>query len=127
VYGQTATQQGNLGWAGSYATQQFGYLTGGGIISPGNSTSVSGQISANGSGFLAGTLDLDNPTDVFPELQATGSYSVGNGVPGRTNVKIITSNGTRNYIAYVITPGGRVQMLETDGSITAGGDATPQF
>ena len=52
----------NAAWAGSYATEQFGYFIVGGVVRSGNSTSVSGQISADGAGTLAGTLDINDPT-----------------------------------------------------------------
>jgi len=126
VYAQTETALDNLAWAGSYTTRQAGHFTAGGALSTGNSTTVSGQISANGNGVLAGTLDFNDPSGVSSGLQAQGSYSVGLTVPGRTTVKIITPNGTRNYAAYIVSP-RQVQLLETDSSITERGDAILQF
>jgi hypothetical protein len=76
VYAQPAGVPYSVQWAGGYAIELVGNLTANGIISQGNSASLSGQISADGRGTLAGTLD--NPRDpLFPELQAQGSYSVG--------------------------------------------------
>ena len=96
------------------------------MISQGNGTSVSGQISADGNGLLSGTLDFNDPTGVFPGLQLQGSYSVGY-CRARTNQpKITTSDGTRNYVAYIVDQ-GRVQMLEIDSNITASGNAILQF
>ena len=118
--------QGNLGWAGSYGNEQYGYFTAGGIISPGNSISVSGQISANGAGALSGTLDNKDPTGVFSDLPLQGSYSVGITVLGRATGKMTTSDGARNYVYYIVDQ-QRVEMLETDTSITALGDAIRQF
>ena len=116
----------NAGWASSYADEQFGYFTAGGIISPGNSNSVSGQISSNGSGGLSGTLDIKDPTGLFPALPLQGSYNIGVAVPGRGGSKITTTDGTRNYVTYIIDQ-QRVAMLEIDPSITALGEAIRQF
>jgi hypothetical protein len=128
VYAQNLTlaTEGNLSWAGSYATEQFGYYVGSGVISPGNSTTVGGQISSNGSGALSGTLDINDPGGLFPGLPLQGSYSMGVSILGRGTAKITSSDGTRNYIAYIIDQ-QRVELLETDSSITAVGDAIRQF
>jgi hypothetical protein len=104
VYAQSSAVTTNAAWAGSYATRQFGYFIVAVGILPGNSTSVSGQISADGNGTLAGTLDINDPSGVFPGLTLQGTYSVGSVAPGRTTVSITTSEGTRNYIAYVVSP-----------------------
>ncbi len=125
VYAEPAGVPDTVQWAGSYAIEVVGNLTANGIISQGNSTSMSGQISADGRGVLAGTLD--NLTDpLFPELQAQGSYSVSTLVPGRTTIKITTTNGTHNYVGYVVT-GGQAAILDTDKSVTALGGAILQF
>jgi len=126
VYAQSSAVTSNAAWAGSYATRQFGYFIAAVGILPGNSTSVSGQISADGNGTLAGTLDINDPSGVFPGLTLQGTYSVGNVAPGRTTVAITTSEGTRNYIAYVVSP-TQVLLLETDSNLTAGGNAIRQF
>ena len=128
VYAQDriAAMLGKAAWAGSYATEQYGYFTGGGVISPGNSTSVSGQISANGNGGLSGTLDFNDPTDVFPDLPLQGSYSIDLAILGRMSVKMTTMNGTRNYIGYIVDQ-KHIQLLEIDSTITASGDAIRQF
>jgi hypothetical protein len=128
AYAQNSSiaSEGNLGWAGSYANQQYGSFTAGGTISPGNSISTSGQISANGSGALSGTLDYKDSTGIYPSLQLQGSYSVGLAVLGRATGKITTSDGTRNYVYYIVDQ-HRVEMVETDSSITALGDAIRQF
>ncbi|MFZ0796086.1 MAG: hypothetical protein WAM65_20140, partial [Candidatus Korobacteraceae bacterium] len=126
VYAQSSAVTTNAAWAGSYATRQFGYFIVVGGILPGNSTSVSGQISADGNGTLAGTLDINDPSGVFPGLTLQGSYSVGSVAPGRTTVAITTSEGTRNYIAYVVSP-TQVLLLDVDSNLTAGGNAIRQF
>lgn len=128
VYAQASAVSTNAAWAGSYATKQFGYfiLVGGGLV-PGNATSLSGQISADGNGNLAGTLDINDPSGVLPPQTLQGTYNVGNVAPGRTTLSITTQqDGTRNYVGYVIDP-TRVLLLETDASLTAGGDAVRQF
>lgn len=126
VYAQSSAVTSNTAWAGSYATRQFGYFISALGIQPGNSTSVSGQISADGNGTLAGTLDINDPSGVFPGLTLQGTYTVGSVAPGRTTVSITTSEGTRNYIAYVVSP-TQVLLLETDSNLTAGGNAIRQF
>jgi hypothetical protein len=126
VYAQNSAVTTNAAWAGSYATRQFGYFISALGIQPGNSTSVSGQISADGNGTLAGTLDINDPSGVFPGLTLQGTYSVGNVAPGRTTVAITTSEGTRNYIAYIVDD-TRVLLLETDSNLTAGGSTIRQF
>jgi len=126
VYAQSSAVTTNAAWAGSYATRQFGYFIVAVGILPGNSTSVSGQISADGNGTLAGTLDINDPSGPFPGLTLQGTYTVGSVAPGRTTVSITTSEGTRNYIAYVVSP-AQVLLLETDSNLTAGGNAIRQF
>jgi hypothetical protein len=127
VYAQGSAVTTNAAWAGSYATLQFGYFIAGGVISPGNSSSVSGQISADGNGALAGTLDINDPTNVFTGLTLQGTYNVGTVAPGRTTVAITTTTeGTRDYIAYIVSP-TQVLLLEVDSNLTAGGDAIRQF
>jgi hypothetical protein len=131
VYGQAANVSSNADWAGSYATKQFGYFVAtGGVILPGNSTSISGQISADGTGVLAGTLDINDPSNVFPSQTLQGTYSVGNVAPGRMTVSITTpaqgENLTRSYVGYIIDP-TRVVLMEIDPGLTASGDAIRQF
>lgn len=127
VYGQSSGVTSNSAWAGSYATKQFGYFTVGGVISPGNSTSISGQISADGSGTLAGTLDINDPTTVYPGQTMQGTYSVGTVAPGRMTVAITTMvEGTRNYVGYIVSP-TQVLLLETDSNVASAGDAVRQF
>ena len=55
----------NADWAGSYATKQFGYFLANGVVNPANASSVSGQLSADGNGILAGTLDINDPGGVL--------------------------------------------------------------
>ncbi len=128
AYAQNVTlvESGNLAWAGSYATEQFGYYGASGVISPGNSTTVGGQISSNGSGGLSGTLDINDPSGLFPGLPLQGSYSMGVSILGRGTAVITTSEGTRDYVIYVVNQ-NRVEMLESDSSITASGDSILQF
>jgi hypothetical protein len=128
VYAQASAVTTNAAWAGSYATKQFGYfVASGNRILPGNSTSVSGQISADGNGNLAGTLDFNDPSNVYPGQVLQGTYSVGSVAPGRTIVAITTPvEGTRNYVAYIVDQ-TRVLLLETDTNLTSGGDAIRQF
>ena len=127
VYGQASAVTSNAAWAGSYATKQFGYFIGAsGLILPANSTSVSGQISADGNGNLAGTLDFNDPNGLFPGDTLQGTYSVGTTAPGRTAVTISTTEGTRTYVAYIVDQ-TRVLLLETDTSLVASGDAIRQF
>jgi hypothetical protein len=126
VYAQGSSVTGNAAWAGSYATEQFGYFIVAGGIRAGNSTSVSGQISADGAGTLAGTLDFNDPTNLFPGQVLQGTYKVGTVAPGRTIVAITTAEGTRNYVAYIVDQ-TRVLLLETDANLVSSGDAIRQF
>ncbi|MGC2108338.1 MAG: hypothetical protein WA655_02405 [Candidatus Korobacteraceae bacterium] len=131
VYAQASAVTSNADWAGSYATKQFGYFVTNIGISPANSTSVSGQISANGNGSLAGTLDFNDPTNVFQNQTLQGTYNVGTNAPGRMTVTITTGeNGgtgtTRTYIGYIVDQ-TRVQLLEVDPGLTGSGDAIRQF
>jgi hypothetical protein len=127
VYAQASGVTSNAAWAGSYATKQFGYFIGSaGVILPANSTSVSGQISSDGNGNLAGTLDFNDPNGVFPGDTLQGTYSVGNVAPGRTTVTITTTEGTRTYVAYIVDQ-TRVLLLETDTNLVSSGDAIRQF
>ena len=127
VYAQSSAVSTNAAWAGSYATRQFGYFVVSGAVLPVNSTSISGQVSADGNGTLAGTLDLNDPGNVYPGQTLQGTYTVGNVAPGRTTVAITTTvEGTRNYVAYVVDP-TRVLLLETDSNLVSSGDAIRQF
>jgi hypothetical protein len=127
VYAQSSSVTSNAAWAGSYATNQFGYILVGGVIRAANSTSVSGQISADGAGTLAGTLDINDPANVYPGQILQGTYSVGSVAPGRTIVAITTPiDGTRNYVAYIVDQ-SQVLLLETDTGLTASGNAIRQF
>jgi hypothetical protein len=127
VYAQSSAVITNAAWAGSYATKQFGYFVVAGAVLPGNSTSVSGQISADGNGTLAGTLDFNDPTNVYPGQTLQGTYNVGNVAPGRTTAAITTTvEGTRNYVAYIVDQ-TRVLLLETDSNLVSSGDAIRQF
>ena len=72
VYAQSSAVTTNAAWAGSYATLQFGYFVVERRDLPGNSTSVSGQISADGNGNLAGTLDFNDPSSVFTAVTLQG-------------------------------------------------------
>jgi len=128
IYAQSSNVTTNAAWAGSYATKQFGYfIPAAGIVLPGNSTSVSGQISADGAGNLAGTLDFNDPSNVYQNQVLQGTYSVGTVAPGRMTVAITTqADGTRNYVGYVVSP-TRVLLVDVDFNLTAGGDAIRQF
>ncbi len=127
IYGQSSGVTTNAGWAGSYATKQFGYFIVAGIITPANSTSVSGQISADGNGNLAGTLDFNDPSNIYTGQTLQGSYSVGTVAPGRFTASTSTPvEGTRNYVGYIVSP-TQVLLLESDSNLTSGGDAIRQF
>ena len=128
IYAQSSGVTSNAAWAGSYATKQFGYfVTSGGTINPTTSSSVSGQISADGNGTLAGTLDFNDPSSVYQDQNLQGTYSVGTVAPGRFTAVITTVvEGTRNYVGYIVSP-TRVLLLETDNNLTSGGDAIRQF
>ena len=127
VYAQASSVTSNAAWAGSYATNQFGYYLSGGVVQAANSTSVSGQISADGAGTLAGTLDINDPTNVYPGQVLQGTYTVGTVAPGRTMVTITTpADGTRKYIAYIVDQ-TRVLLLDVDTNLVSSGDAIRQF
>ena len=129
LYAQSGTVTSNAGWAGSYATKQFGYFLQNGILSPGNASGVSGQISADGNGTLAGTLDINDPSGVISPatLVSPSSYSVGTTAPGRFTAQITTQQeGTRNYVGYIVDS-GRVLLLENDNNLVSSGDAIRQF
>ena len=76
---------------------------------------------------MAGTLDINDPANVYPGQILQGMYAVGAVAPGRT-VVIITNpaDGTRNYIAYIVDQ-SQVLLLETDSGLTASGNAIRQF
>ena len=129
IYAQSSSVSSNADWAGSYATKQFGYFLANGVVNPVNASSVSGQISADGNGILAGTLDLNDPAGITTgaALQSPSTYSVGTVAPGRMTVAITTQvEGTRNYVGYIVDQ-GRVLLLETDTNLVSGGDAIRQF
>ncbi|HTV65789.1 MAG TPA: hypothetical protein VMD98_09300 [Bryocella sp.] len=128
IYGQSSGVTSNAAWAGSYATKQFGYfVASNGTIGPLTSTSVSGQISADGNGTLAGTLDFNDPSNIYQGQILQGSYTVGTTAPGRFTASISTPiDGTRNYVGYIVSP-TRVLLLDSDTGLTAGGDAIRQF
>jgi hypothetical protein len=128
IYAQSSAVTSNANWAGSYATKQFGYfLSTLGGINPQNASSVSGQLSADGNGVLAGTLDINDPGGILMNQTLQGTYSVGNVAPGRTTLSLSTpTEGTRSYVGYIVDQ-GRVLLLETDTNLVSGGDAIRQF
>lgn len=131
IYGQNSAVNTNSAWAGSYATKQFGYFVTAQTIIPGNATAITGQISSNGSGTLAGTLDIVDPVGNYLPPQSTqlqGTYNITAVAPGRMTVAITTQgDGTRNYVGYIVDQ-TRVLLLDVDvNAITAGGDAVRQF
>lgn len=129
ITAQTGTVTSNSAWAGSYATKQFGYfVSNGGVIVNGNASAVSGQISADGNGVLAGTLDINDPSGILVNQTITqGSYNVGTTAPGRFTASVTTANeGTRNYVGYILDQ-GRVLLLENDTNLVSSGNATRQF
>ena len=127
IYAQSGTVTTNAAWSGSFATKQFGYFIINGILNNSNATGVSGQISADGNGTLAGTLDLNDPAGVSTGQTLQGSYSVGTVAPGRMTLSITTAfEGTRSYTGYIVSQ-NQILLLETDNNLTSGGDATRQF
>ncbi len=124
VFAQTLTATTNAAWVGSYALRQSGYFL---PLSAVNSTTVNGQISADGNGTLSGTLTFNDPTNVFLAQVASGTYAVGTTAPGRTTVSITTpAEGTRTFIAYIVSD-QRVQMIEVDNNLVSGGENVRQF
>jgi predicted small lipoprotein YifL len=127
IYAQSGSVTTNAAWAGSFATKQFGYFIVNGILNNSNASGVSGQISADGNGTLAGTLDLNDPAGVYIGQTLQGSYSVGTVAPGRMTLTITTSaEGTRSYTGYIVSQ-NQILLLETDNNLTSGGDAIKQF
>ena len=127
IYAQVGTVTSNADWAGSYATKQFGYFLNP-ILNPLNASGVSGQLSADGNGNLAGTLDINDPSGILSNQTLQNStYSVNNIAPGRTTLSLTTANeGTRSYVGYIVSQ-GQVLLLETDSNLVSGGDAIRQF
>jgi hypothetical protein len=129
IYAQSGSVTTNEAWAGSYATKQFGYFLSNGILTPGNASGVSGQISADGNGTLAGTLDINDPSGVISPatLVSPSTYTVGTTAPGRFTAQMTTQQeGTRTYVGYIVDQ-GRVLLLETDNNLVSSGDAIRQF
>ncbi len=127
IYAQSSLVTTNAAWAGSYATRQFGYFLTNGVLNNNNASGVSGQISADGNGILAGTLDINDPAGVTTGETAQGTYTVGSVAPGRTTLSTTTAvEGTRSYVGYIVDQ-GRVLLLETDNNLVSSGDAIRQF
>lgn len=127
VYAQISSVATNAAWSGSFATKQFGYFIVNGILSNNNASGLSGQISADGKGTLAGTLDINDPAGVTTGATLQGSYNVGTVAPGRMTLSITTAvEGTRSYTGYIVDS-GRVLLLETDNNLVSSGDAIRQF
>jgi hypothetical protein len=127
IYGQSSLVTTNAAWAGSFATKQFGYFLQNGQLLNSNASGVTGQLSADGAGVLAGTLDINDPGGITTGATAQGTYDVGNVAPGRTTLSITTqAEGTRSYVGYIIDQ-GRVLLLETDDNLVSAGDAIRQF
>lgn len=124
VYAQNLPTTTNSAWVGSYALQQSGYFLN--PLNAANSTTINGQISADGNGNLSGTLDFNEPSNVYVSQSASGTYSVGTTAPGRTSVSITTPLGTRTYIAYIVTD-QQLQMIEVDSNLVSGGENVRQF
>lgn len=124
VYAQNLPTTTNSAWVGSYALQQSGYFLN--PLNAANSTTINGQISADGNGNLSGTLDFNEPSNVYVSQSASGTYSVGTTAPGRTSVSITTPLGTRTYIAYIVTD-QQLQMIDVDSNLVSGGENVRQF
>ncbi len=126
VYAQNSAATTNAGWAGSYATKQFGYF----LVEdahPGNASGVSGQLSADGNGNPGGTLDLNDPAGVSTGATLSRHVQCRNHSPRPYDCTITTQvEGTRNYVGYIVDS-GRVLLLETDNNLVSGGDAIRQF
>ena len=109
IYAQSGTVTTNAAWAGSFATKQFGYFLVNGLLNNSNASGVSGQISADGNGVLAGTLDINDPGGVSIGQTLQGSYSVGTTAPGRMTLSITTAfEGTRSYTGYIVDSAARL-------------------
>ncbi len=109
------------------ATRQFGYFLTNGVLNNNNASGVSGQISADGNGILAGTLDINDPGGVTTGETTQGTYDVGTVAPGRMTLSTTTAvEGTRSYVGYIVDQ-GRVLLLETDNNLVSSGDAIRQF
>jgi hypothetical protein len=127
LYAQSGSVTSNAAWAGSFATKQFGYFIVNGLLNNNNASGVSGQISADGNGTLAGTLDLNDPSGISIGQTLQGAYSVGSVAPGRMTLTITTAvEGTRSYTGYIVDQ-NRVLLLETDNNLASSGDAIRQF
>jgi hypothetical protein len=127
IYGQSGSVTSNAAWAGSFATKQFGYFIVNGLLNNNNASGVSGQISADGNGTLAGTLDLNDPSGISTGQTLQGTYSVGTVAPGRMTLTITTAvEGTRSYTGYIVSQ-NQILLLETDNNLASSGDAIRQF
>ncbi len=127
IYAQSGAVTSDAAWAGSFATKQFGYFIVNGVLNNNNASGVSGQISADGNGTLAGTLDLNDPAGISTGQTLQGSYSVGSVAPGRMTLSITTAvEGTRSYTGYIVSQ-NQVLLLETDNNLASSGDAVRQF
>lgn len=129
IYAQTGSVTNNAAWAGSYATKQFGYFLSNGVLNPGNASGISGQISADGNGVLAGTLDINDPNGVTTgaTLISPSTYNVTSIAPGRFTAQMSTQvDGTRTIVGYIVDQ-GRVLLMETDNNLVSSGDAIRQF
>jgi hypothetical protein len=127
IYAQSSSVTTNAAWAGSFATRQFGYFLVNGVLNNNNASGVTGQISADGNGNLAGTLDINDPAGVTTGATLQGSYTVGTVAPGRMTLSTTTAvEGTRSYTGYIVDQ-NRVLLLETDNNLVSGGDAIRQF
>jgi hypothetical protein len=127
IYAQVSSVASNAAWTGSFVTRQFGYFLVNGVLNNNNASGVTGQLSADGTGKLAGTLDLNDPAGVTTGETLQGTYNVGTVAPGRMTAAVTTAvEGTRSYVGYVVDP-NRVLLLETDNNLVSSGDAIRQF
>src|SRR5262249_39447912 len=127
IYAQGGSVAANANWSGSFATRQFGYFLVNGVLNNVNASGVTGQLSADGNGNLAGTLDINDPAGITTGATLQGSYTVGTVAPGRMTLSTTTTvEGTRSYVGYIVDQ-NRVLLLETDNNLVSGGDAIRQF
>jgi len=114
----------NGGFSTSSLNGNFGLEFDGATAAPGFGLAVSAQMSADGSGNLTGTEDVNNNGTLTADAPLSGSYSIESNGRGTAD---ITARGTTSRFHFYLASGNRVRIVEVSASELLLGFGLKQF
>jgi len=114
----------NGGFSTSSLNGNFGLELDGATATPGFGLAVSAQMSADGSGNLTGTEDVNNNGTLTADAPLSGSYSIESNGRGTAD---ITARGTTSRFHFYLASGNRVRIVEVSASELLLGFGLKQF